>query len=50
MLKKYFSRFQGLLELLEERLKEELLSVQKLTEAELSEMIAIEQSSIYLSH
>jgi len=39
LLKKYFSRFSGLLELLEERAKEELQAVQTQTEAELSEMI-----------
>lgn len=49
LLKKYFSRFQGVLEMLEEKTREELVSIEEQTVAEVTEMVDIEKSSVYLS-
>ena len=49
LLKKYFSRFAGLFDLIAAKVKEEITGIEKNTTGELGEMIDIERSSVYLS-
>ena len=50
LFERHFKRFPKLMELLQDKLSEELQRIEKITSEEVKEMIQIEKSSVYLSY